>query len=222
MNRRNALKTIGIGAGITISVGTLATMISSCNADPKVATWTPEYFTSSDANILDELSDIILPKTDTPGAKEANVIRYMDMIVKNIYKPKNQKEFALGFANFKNKLVAEQGASKSMEKKGGSDVETISATRDQLTAMLKKYLSKDMEGEVTTLLEGEAPDPDNENAANEPYYLHNFIRTLKDLSIAGYFGSELIGENHLVYQPTPGPYKGCVPLSDTGGKTYSL
>jgi len=231
MNRRNAIKNIGIGAGLTVSAGTLASLFSACNTDP-LETWTPQYFTRSDANILEELSDILLPKTDTPSAKEAKVVRYMDMIVSNLYKIKDQKKFDLGFQNFKNKLKAEQKVKvEIVEQKSDKEgepptkIEIITASRKQLEAMLQKYMGSVTEEkmtEITSLLEGDAPDPAAENAAEEPYYFYNFMSSLRSLSISGYFGSELIGENHLAYAPMPGPYQGCIPLSETDGKVWAL
>lgn len=220
MNRRNALKNIGIGAGITVSAGTLASLLSGCNADP-IDTWTPEYFTISDANILDELSDIILPKTDTPGAKEAKVVRYMDMIVKNLYKEEDQENFNVGFAGFKERLKSIEGVKTEMVKVDEKEVEKITASRAQLEGLFKTQMEQLAANEDKPAPE-EKPDPKAEGAANNPYFMDKFVKTFRSLSIAGYFGSELIGENHLVYEPVPGPYVGNIPLSDTGGKSYSL
>ncbi|MEM8909460.1 MAG: gluconate 2-dehydrogenase subunit 3 family protein [Bacteroidota bacterium] len=43
-----------------------------------------------------------------------------------------------------------------------------------------------------------------------------FYRTLKELTLLGYFASEEVGENILKYDPIPGSYSGCVPLADIG------
>jgi len=44
---------------------------------------------------------------------------------------------------------------------------------------------------------------------------------LKDLTVTGYFTSEIGATQALVYDPVPGPYKGCIPVSEVGG-TYAL
>ena len=211
MNRRNAIKSIGLGAGITVSVGTLATLFSSCQEEitSDLDVWTPKYFSATDAELVDELTDIILPKTDTPGAKEAKVVRYMDMMIKNVYKAEDQEAFYLGLTGFKNKLKADG----------------FSSGKADLTKMLQKYmvdLSPEQIMNTMNLLKEEAPDPKREGAADEPYYFAKFLKSLKSLAIAGYFGSELIGLNHLNYLPVPGPYQGCIPLTETEGKAWSF
>ena len=44
---------------------------------------------------------------------------------------------------------------------------------------------------------------------------------LRSLVAAGYFTSEIGATQALIYDPIPGPYKGCIPLADVGG-VYSL
>lgn len=48
-----------------------------------------------------------------------------------------------------------------------------------------------------------------------------FYRTIKSMALWGYFSSEEIGKNVLSYDPIPGEYKGCIPLSDVGN-SWSL
>lgn len=48
-----------------------------------------------------------------------------------------------------------------------------------------------------------------------------FILTLKQMVLMGYFTSEEVGTNVLAYDPIPGNYDGCIPLSDVGA-TWAL
>jgi hypothetical protein len=48
-----------------------------------------------------------------------------------------------------------------------------------------------------------------------------FYRSIKSMMLWGYFTSQEIGKNVLSYDPIPGDYKGCIPLSDVG-HTWSL
>ena len=45
-----------------------------------------------------------------------------------------------------------------------------------------------------------------------------FYRSLKSTALWGYFTSQEIGENVLNYDPIPGGYNGCIPLSEVGNK----
>lgn len=49
----------------------------------------------------------------------------------------------------------------------------------------------------------------------------HLFKILKDLTVTGYFTSEIGATQALVYDPVPGPYKGCIPVSNVGG-TYSI
>lgn len=49
----------------------------------------------------------------------------------------------------------------------------------------------------------------------------HIFKVLKDLTVTGYFTSEIGATQALIYVPVPGPYQGCVPVADVGG-TYAL
>src|ERR1700759_1047228 len=53
-------------------------------------------FSNTDIAFLDEVAETILPKTDTPGAKEAQVGAVMTRIVKDCYTEPDQKVFLDG------------------------------------------------------------------------------------------------------------------------------
>jgi hypothetical protein len=69
MNRREALKT---GAAVAIAAPFLG-----------AATWKPGLFSASQNETVIALTDLIIPTTDTPGAKAALVNRYMDLLLKD-------------------------------------------------------------------------------------------------------------------------------------------
>lgn len=48
-----------------------------------------------------------------------------------------------------------------------------------------------------------------------------FFRLFRSATILGYFTSEEIGRNVLHYDPVPGRYEGCVPLSDVGNRNWT-
>lgn len=56
--------------------------------------------------------------------------------------------------------------------------------------------------------------------ANDDQGRHVF-HEMRSLVVSGYFTSEIGATQALVYDPIPGPYQACIPLSDVGG-TYSL
>lgn len=69
MNRREALKT---GAALAAAFPFL-----------EAADWKPSLFTAQQNETVIALADVIIPATDTPGAKAALVNRYMDLLLKD-------------------------------------------------------------------------------------------------------------------------------------------
>jgi hypothetical protein len=51
------------------------------------------------------------------------------------------------------------------------------------------------------------------SAAEAPTH---FFRRVKELTLLGYYTSEAIGKNVLSYDPLPGVYVGCMPVSEVG------
>lgn len=48
-----------------------------------------------------------------------------------------------------------------------------------------------------------------------------FFHTIKELTLLGYFTSENVGKNVLHYDPVPGRYQGCIPLSEVGNASWT-
>ncbi len=214
MDRRKAIKTISIGAGITISMGALMTTFSACQEEARTMTdgWEASFLDQQDAILLDELTDIILPPTDTPGAKEAHVIRYVDQIIGNVYKAKDQIAFNEGIAAFKAKVKAKY------------HIEPYKASREQLEQTFATHL-KSLTDEKIDNIKKSSVQPyskDIDERSGERNVLDEFVYSFYRLTIAGYYGSQLIGTEHLVYAPVPGPYQGCIPLEETNGISWAL
>ncbi len=91
MNRRDILKASAIFLGYGLVGGTSVAVLNGCKADKSVD-WKPSFFTQDQIDILAEAAERIIPKTDTPGAKEALVHRYIDEAVKNNFKKEEQDE----------------------------------------------------------------------------------------------------------------------------------
>jgi len=60
----------------------------------KPALYHPQFFTPAEFSLVERLTEIIIPKDGTPGAKEAGVAEFIDFLVSN--DPDVQYEFRLG------------------------------------------------------------------------------------------------------------------------------
>lgn len=211
MDRRSALKNISIGIGITVSSGSLMTLISSCKSDSSATqTVKVDLLNNKEAGFLEEIMDIMLPKTETPGAKELGLIKYVRAIFNQLYEVKDQKSFSKGMDLFqaavKDKFDLDSG---------------FSANRIQISEVLDDWIGTKNESRKEEIGKIMATPEDKVKENNKPYYTYRFLDNLRYLAVTAYFGSEEIGENHLAYDPIPGEYNGCIPVSEVGN-SWSL
>jgi len=206
MDRRSALKNISIGIGITVSSGSLMALISGCKSDSSATeTLGADLLNDQQAGFLEEIMDIMLPKTDTPGAKELGLIKYVKAILNQLYEVKDQKAFGKGLALF-------QGA---VKEKFSLD-NGLSANRTQISEVLDDWIGTKNESRKEEIEKIMDKSEDEVKDSDKPYYTYQFLSNLRYLAITAYFGSEEIGENHLTYDPIPGEYNGCIPVSEVG------
>jgi hypothetical protein len=80
-------------------------------------------------NMLAELSEIILPKTDTPGAKDLSAHLFALKMVDDCYPKKNQEKYMEGMKAFESFVMKKTG--KSFTDIGGSEKQSIVTELDQ-------------------------------------------------------------------------------------------
>jgi gluconate 2-dehydrogenase gamma chain len=79
MNRRDVLK---LSAAVPAAAVAQHQHPDAKKAAATPAGWKPTILTADQAATMSVLADLIIPATDTPGAKEAGVIRYVDAMIK--------------------------------------------------------------------------------------------------------------------------------------------
>lgn len=165
--------------------------LSGCKASDDKITTTLD-FKPSDIAYLDEIAETIIPTTDSPGAKAAGVGTFMTVMVKDCYDEKNQQIFLEGMT----KLDA---ASRKMH-----DKSFMSATPEQRKALLIS-------------LDTEQKDYNKDKKKDDPAH---YFTQLKQLTLLGYFTSEIGATKALRYQAIPGRYDGCMPYKK-GDKAWA-
>ena len=81
--------------GYALSASAISGILQGCKAD-KEPDWVPEFFTQDQFNMIGDMADIILPTTDTPGAKDVLVDRFIDKMVKECMEKEDQDRFLAG------------------------------------------------------------------------------------------------------------------------------
>ena len=80
MKRREALRNTAFLAGCGLSAGTIASIVSGCNSTP--GAYADTFLGHDYIQLLGEITETILPTTDTPGAKTAGVHLFIDEAAK--------------------------------------------------------------------------------------------------------------------------------------------
>lgn len=133
--------------------------------------------------MLDEIAETIIPTTSTPGAKAAKVGEFMTVMVKDCYEDKNQQIFMEGFGKIDD--AADKKFNKSFM---------------QLTPEQRHALLVDLDNEQKAFMK--------DKKANESSH---YFRMMKELTLLGYFTSEIGATQALRYKESPGGYQGCIP-----------
>ncbi|MEM1320733.1 MAG: gluconate 2-dehydrogenase subunit 3 family protein [Bacteroidota bacterium] len=196
MNRREALKNTALFMGYAVSASSLATLMSGCQTEgPTTSEWKPEFLTADQYTTVSEMTETILPRTQTPGAKDVGVAQFIDKLLKNCTEEKNRQAFTQGLDAF---------MAKCQKDNGKSFADSQAEKRNEIVGQL--------EAEMMAL----RSDPARADDAPTPFY-----ETLKSLAMTGYFSSEKIGKEVLRYDPVPGPYQGCIPYKE-GEHTWAF
>ena len=110
MDRRKALKKTGLLAGAALAAPSMLSLLQSCKDESRL-TWKPEFFTENEAKTIGTLVDMILPRTDTPGALDVKVDVFIDKVIARTYDDEGQKNMRDEIAAFDASCVADFGDS---------------------------------------------------------------------------------------------------------------
>ncbi len=185
MNRRDAIKNASILLGGVLSASAISGVMSGCKADPKID-WAPKFFTAEEGSTLEAIVERIIPKTDTPGAKDAGVHTFIDQMMAEFFPEKDKTTFRDGLKKV--------------------EAEAKSAHGKSFAA-----LTPEQQDEVLAKFDAEAYDPTRKK--DDPPH---FFRNMKELTVLGFCTSEVGATEFLRYDPVPGAYKGCIPYSEVG------
>jgi hypothetical protein len=186
MNRREALQRTALVLGYAISGPALMGIMNGCKAAPEL-TYTPSFFTKEQAETISELAQLIIPKTDTPGAKEAGVPGFIDQILQECFTTEDQQRFMTGLTEFEADMKASFG-----------DTFVYLDAEKQTQAFQKHH------------------DAAVEAARAKPSEPKPFVLMVKELTLLGFFTSEPGATQVLQYEAVPGRYTGCAPLAEVG------
>lgn len=177
LNRRDAFRGLALTLGVAC-----AGMAGPVAAALPPLTWKPMALTPEQARLVDVVAELIMPATDTPGARQAGVPQFIDRALAGYCDQKQGDLLRAGFARM------------DADAKAAHGLAFVALSAPQQTALLETY------------------DKEAKAAWGHPH----FFKSLKELVTVGYFTSEPGATLALRYDPVPGEYHGCVPLSEIG------
>jgi gluconate 2-dehydrogenase gamma chain len=197
MNRRELLRRVAYLMGGAISAPAVLGVLNGCSAK-KEETWQPVFLSKEQGAVVAEVAEIIIPRTDTPGAKDAGVPAFIDTMLKDVYEETDRQRFVSG-------LKAFDDAARTAHSKG-----FVELPKQQQSELVRKFHDEAVASELAL--------------ETRPSYLQRpFILMTKELTLLGFFTSKAGATQVLQYDAVPGPFKGCVPLAQAGnGKSWAL
>jgi len=196
MNRREALQQVAWLMGGALSAPAIVGLLNGCTAKP-VATWKPVFLSEAQGSLVAEVAEIMIPRTDTPGAQDVGIPAFIDVMLKNAYPKTDQDRFLAGLGQFD---------AQARHQHGRSFMQLDPAQRSALVQTVHDIAAA-----------GERAYTGNNN------YPRPFVLMTKELTLLGYFTSQVGATQVLQYNPAPGPFRGCVTRSEAGnGKTWAV
>ena len=153
-------------------------------------------FTAADIALLDEIAETILPQTSTPGARAAKTGAFIALMVTDTYTDRAQAVFRDGLK----KLDDECQRINNTTFMNASPAQRLALA----TALDREQKS------VMDQRQGPRPSraPFTPTSTDEPAH---YFRMMKELTLLGFFTSEVGMTQALRYIETPGRYDPCAP-----------
>ncbi|MCB0774821.1 MAG: gluconate 2-dehydrogenase subunit 3 family protein [Chitinophagaceae bacterium] len=180
MNRRDLIKQIALLTGAAVAGSEI--FLSGCKSNDRTVSG---FFTKTDISFFDEVAETIIPKTNTPGAKEAEVGIFIASFSTDCYDEAEIETLKKGI----NEL------NQAAEKKYSNNFILLNASQKQT---------------LLTDIDREAQKYNEENERSGKQKLPHYFTLMKQMTLLGFFTSKPGTTQVLRYVPVPGKYSGCI------------
>lgn len=240
ITRREALARAAVLLGGALSATTVAGVLAGCGdrardpgrgaaGDAAGAAYRPRVLTAEQDTLVATLAEHILPRTSTPGARDVGVHQFIDAMLAESYPAAERALFLAGLADVD---------ARARRAHGRRFLDCTAPEQHQVLAVIDQEAYAKPPGaapdsaaardarERTQPGAGETPLPPEvepgavqwvPGEARRPHQTAlPFWRTMKELTLVGYYTSEAGATQELRYAAVPGRYEGCVPLAQVG------
>lgn len=191
MERRNVLRLLGSAAVISAFPPDALALFQQAHVQAAQSPGLKAFNAHQDATVI-AISEAIIPATDTPGAKAAKVNEFIDLLMGEWYEPADSARFLDGLDDVDKR-------SRRLFSKDFVDC----------TVAQQEQLLRALDGEAMTF----AKQQSAALLAKKPAPPANFFYTMKKLTLAGYYTSEIGFEKELGKSIIPPSHAGCAPLT---------
>jgi Gluconate 2-dehydrogenase subunit 3 len=190
MERRDVLKLLGSATALSALPFEALALIRQASAQAAQSTALKTLDPHQNATVT-TISELIIPATDTPGAKEAKVNEFIDLLLTEWFEPAETKAFLAGLADVD---------ACSKEKFSATFVDCAPS---QQTAVLKQL--------DDAAMEFAAKQKQAMRTHSAPPAM-NFFYQMKKLTLAGYYTSQIGFSQELGKTIIPPGHAGCAPI----------
>ena len=99
LSRRSAIQRFSYLVGGAVATPALLSVLHSCQKAPAPLDWTPAFLDDAQSRLVSTLSEMIVPRTDTPGALDAGVPQFIDQILAECLSDSQRQLFIDGLDN---------------------------------------------------------------------------------------------------------------------------
>jgi hypothetical protein len=199
MQRRDVLKLLGSAVAISALPQEALAVLEQASAKAASATVSGTLDVHQHETVA-TIAELIIPATDTPGAKEAGVPEFIDLLLTEWYEPAEAKEFLRGLAEVDTRST----------KKFAKDF--VACSPEQQTELLK---AMDAEAMVYAAQLRKAVTKSRTSPPQQTKPIPvNFFYTMKKLTLTGYYTSEIGFSKELGKTIIPPGHAGCAPLTE--------
>lgn len=158
----------------------------------------PSILSMPQLGIVSVVTEIMIPRTDTPGAIDVGVPGFIDLMLKDVYTQEDRERYHSGMAELDAAAQADQG---------------------------KKFVALESTQQVALVRKVHDAAVAEERRLHYPHgpLQRPFILMTKELTLLGFFTSQVGATQVLQYVAVPGSYHACLPLEQAGnGKTWAV
>jgi hypothetical protein len=187
MHRREVLRLLATGSLLQLAPSNLFAVLRAGHSLIQSQT-SPRTLNAHQQATVEAMAEMIIPRTDTPGASDIGAVGFIDLILTEWYEEAERTRFLSGIADVD---------SRSHILFGEDFVDCSSPQQSDILMALGEKMTEEI-GERARPMRGRGPSAPA-----------NFYAMMRHLTLTAYYTSEAGASEELHFEMIPGSYQGC-------------